>query len=202
MFHLESEGSVGVCEREGKCGILPIAPYHQFHSARKEAVEFARSRMADAADSMAHRVVPLVDDFEITDQEVGPVLTDHARLVHGAEMVRPYGTVRQMWLHAASGHVIAFIQFSVDMVAHELQLYDIEVRPEFRGRGLGRRTIAAVEKLTGMKMTHDGGYTVAGLRAIAPMFHDSEWIAREEKECFSPVEFVEDWDHMIPTNRP
>ena len=182
FYHIDENADATVCTvGADSCSVIPFKGYVQFHSdIKSEVYNVIDQQYYDTQEGVER--FRLSENVEITDTLVGSPETDVARLVSPlAPRKRLFGTTYHMWLLDTAGHTAAYIKVAHDTKANTLSLYDLEVRSQFRGRGLAQRTIRAVEAKFGLTMTHDGGYTPEGLRSIAPLFHDEQWI-KDEKD--------------------
>lgn len=89
-----------------------------------------------------------------------------------------------------------------------LALCDLEVRPEYRGKGLAKEIIRRVQESEDGKILYTSGcYTKTGYErlvrngeGLVPM---QQWRVRygdTHHEAFKDMTFVRDWDKMIPMN--
>lgn len=195
-YHISSSGNVVKCRAvKTACKAQPPEGYEQFHSEIEfEVYDVISRQYHDILEGIKRPRLP--KKFVVTDELIGSPDTDVERLSVSSEHNKPFGKVSHIWLSDTEGHPIAYIKVSQEEKG--LYLYDIEVREEFRGHGLSKRIIKAVEKNTGMKMKHEGGYTPEGLRSVAPLFHDEKWIEEEKERTFSSMKFVTDWDTKMP----
>ena len=78
-----------------------------------------------------------------------------------------------------------------------LMLCDVEVRESYRGQGLTRTLISAVEKIEGQPMWTSGGFTPLGAQALSWM-RVCPWDTPGVK--YKDMAFVQDWDTMSAIN--
>lgn len=199
-YHINARGESSVCSAEIKCTLVPADGVTQFHGSRAEvdsAIEGAYQVLANRDGLLRGvRKHKFSKSFEVSDDLIGSVETDADRLSVSSSVVRSFGVVSHMWLHDVEGRPIGYINVAVS--DGELFLYDIEIRSEFRGRGLSSRLIKAVELSSGMKMQHEGGYTAAGLATVAKHFRDDAGIESEKGQLYDDMTFVADWDNELP----
>lgn len=109
---------------------------------------------------------------------------------------RLHWTQYHCWM-VRDGVVVAYCSLDATTVGR-VELMDIEVREEYRGQKLSHQLLDLVEEVLGVPVVHEGGYTLAGLKAIAPIFHNEKTIAEKARELYEPTVFVHDWDNMVP----
>lgn len=200
-FHIDKHGNVARCAADKMpCKAQPSGNIRQFHGDNEQEVYVAIAKQyRSVLKSLRHNSVPLskVSKIEpVTDELIGHVLTDHERLSVSGRSETKFGVMVLHWLHDVEGRPIAYMKLSEEEGG--VFLYDIEVRPEYRGYGLSRRLLRAFEKVSGKKVEHEGGYTAAGLRSVAPLFHDSESLEKEKSQLYDDMSFVSDWDKQLP----
>lgn len=202
-YHISKNGNIVECTAHKRA--CPVQPddIEQCHSSDYRFVENFMLKQYDDIYSGVIRK-KFKKKFVISDALIGDDKTDVERLseltlLNYADIDDNFWRA-QTWLTDTEGRPIAFIEF-LKRNSTTLELCDIEVRPEFRGRKISKRIIQAVEKKMNMTMIHNGGYTADGLKHIAPLFHSGEDLrALTEKEVYSPMSFVMDWDRQYSAN--
>lgn len=199
-YHISKNGNIAECRANKRaCPVVPDDDLDQFHSENFEDVEnFMMRQYSDLNSGIVRK--RFSKKFTVSDELIGSEETDVERLtdvklLHYAKIDDSFWRA-QTWLKDTEGRPIAFIEL-MKKDDKTVELCDIEVRPEFRGRKLSRRLIKAVEKKMNMKMIHTGGYTTDGLKSIAPLFHSEESLKEvEKKKTYSEMSFVMDWDRQ------
>lgn len=199
-YHISKNGNTAECKATKRaCPVVPDGDLEQFHSEDFRDVEnFMMRQYSDLNSGIVRK--KFSKNFNVSDGLIGNEETDVERLtdvklLHYAKMNDSFWRA-QTWLTDTEGRPIAFIEF-MKRDDETLELCDIEVRPDFRGRKLSRRLVKAVEKQMNMKMIHTGGYTADGLKSIAPLFHSEESLKEiEKKKTYSEMSFVMDWDRQ------
>lgn len=104
------------------------------------------------------------------------------------------GGVRRRCFLQEEGRAVAFVDF-VEAEAR-LELWDIEVREEDRGRGHVRRIIDACEARFGKALVHEGGYTPEGFARVAHLFLTEEGKRQEQVKngLYPSTTFVVSWE--------
>lgn len=202
-YHISKSGNVVECRAvKGPCRAQPPPDLEQCHASDdREVYEHMNRQFADIFSGVKRKKFPPIT--EVTDELIGSPETDVERLTSRSEEKgwgNSMATSHQLWLHDTEERPIAFIQVNEYHSDNTLGICDIEVRPEYRGRKLGKRLIEAVEKKFEQKLNHYGGYTPDGLKSIAPLFKSKEEIATGDYSMFDPMTFVKDWDKAWPTN--
>lgn len=176
------------------CRAQPPDDMDQFHSEDSEAVyhNFAR-QYNDVMQGRKRKV--FAKDFVVDDALIGDEATDVERVsvLHEKKSfgMGPKILNRELWLHDTEGRPIGYMKIMEPDDRDEIQLFDVEIRPEFRGRRLSHRFIRAVSKKLGKPMVHRGGYTPEGAGALAKLFGREDYDAAPS---FNSMTFVEDWD--------
>lgn len=195
-YHINHIGRAEKCVTgPTKCTVKPHKKYNQFHAKNTTDIYNEMSKQYKK-EAEKYAVSKLPENIEITAELLGETTTDQDRLLIGSQHKKSFGNVYHLWLTDTENHPIAYIKVSLEDSG--LYLYDIEVRKQFRGYGISKRIIRAVEQKFKKKMQHEGIYTIEGLKKIAPLFHDSQWIEKEQEHVAPSMRFVIDWDHKIP----
>lgn len=194
-YHISRAGQVVPCRAvKGPCRARPPEDLEQFHHGSVEEVYRHLSRQYnDVMRGVKFKRNPPPE--VITDEIVGSPATDRSRLDKRQGFPGRWKTAHQVFLRDTEGRPMAFVHFNEDQQGGPLSLCDVEVRPEYRGRKLSHRLLKAVEEEFGKPLEHTGGYTLAGLKALAPLFHGEEDLTSGKvQDVFPPMTFVEDWD--------
>lgn len=111
--------------------------------------------------------------------------------------VQASGLRSQRWLALPTGLVVAFMETWAPDPA-QLWLCAVEVREPYRGAGLLREFVAAVEEQDHERLAVAGAFTASGLRALAflPLAPGARPVAR-----FNSMSFVKNWDLLIPVSK-
>lgn len=193
MYHINIHGAPAECEAASPetCTAKGPKGVGQFHSDDPDKIEgFMYAAHKNVLDGKKRRKFP--KEFVVTDELVGPADTDVERLSGDS-----YDGRHALWLRDTEGRPMAYLKIMEN--DETLQLCDLEVRPEFRGRGLVKRIVRAAELKHGKKMTHNGGYTPEGLVSIAPLFHSAEELSKiRDVHLYPSMTFVESWDSAYP----
>lgn len=105
---------------------------------------------ADLSDpSHAESLVALLDEYASSPEGGGQRLADHVRLHLPGEIVRrPHAHALIAWMEGrAVGLMIAFEGFSTFQCRPLLNIHDVIVSKDFRGRGISKRLFLAAEAL-------------------------------------------------------
>lgn len=197
-YHISKNGNIAECKATKRaCPVMPDDDLDQFHSEDPREVEnFMMRQYSDLNSGIVRK--KFSKKFTVSDELIGTEETDVERLteiklLRSAQMEdRSWNA--QTWLTDTENRPIAFIEF-LKRDDKTVELCDIEVRPEFRGRKLAKRLVKAVERKMNVKMIHTGGYTADGLKSIAPLFHSEESLEEVKKQmAYSDMSFVMDWD--------
>ena len=133
-------------------------------------------------------------DMVRTELSDGSALLTEVKRIHG---VYPMERA-QHWLIFPNAIPVAFCEslFKSKEDAHRLTLCDIEVRDEYRGAGLTREIVRAVEFYYNEEtMWTTGSFTPEGAKALGflPVLPDHCAEVR-----FRSMNFVRDWNNLIP----
>lgn len=105
----------------------------------------------------------------------------------------------QHWLILSSGNTVAFCESLYRSTENEykLVLCNIEVRDTYRGAGIAREIIRRVEAYYEAPMWTTGSFTPDGFRALSflPVY---PWETAGVK--FNPMNFVKNWENLVPNN--
>lgn len=98
------------------------------------------------------------------------------------------------WWRAENGTVVGHVKWM--LTEGVMFICDVEVREGWRGQGIARQMIQAVEVLEGETMFSSGSYTPLGYAALARG-------AKLAPGCEASIRhrdmtFVQDWDAMTP----
>lgn len=203
-FHITKDGSVAECRATEKtCPLTNKLPngLEQFHSDDWREVESHMMRQySDMNMNGTVKKLPYKKKFTVTGDLIGDSSTDVERLEEPVLSNTFNEYISHTWLKDTEGRPMGFIRYM--QIGKRLELCDVEVRPEFRGNGLGKRMIKAVEESLGNTMVHTGGYTDAGLRSIAPLFHSDDDVEelKNSSHTYNPMSFVLDWDRKYTKN--
>lgn len=199
-YHISKNGNIVECRATKRaCPVVPDDELEQFHSNDFREVEnFMMRQYSDLNSGIVRK--KFSKNFSVSDELIGNEEKDVERL--SDIKLLQYANINdsfwraQTWLTDTEGRPIAFIEF-MKKNDKTLELCDIEVRPEFRGRKISKRLVKAVEKKMNMAMIHTGGYTADGLKSIAPLFHSEESLREvKNKKTYSDMSFVMDWDRQ------
>lgn len=199
-YHISKNGNIAECKATKRaCPVMPDDDLDQFHSDDPREVEnFMMRQYSDLNSGIVRK--KFSKKFTVSDELIGTEETDVERLteiklLRYAQMEDRFWKA-QTWLTDTENRPIAFIEF-LKRDDKTVELCDIEVRPEFRGRKLAKRLVKAVERKMNVKMIHTGGYTADGLKSIAPLFHSEESLEEVKKQkTYSDMSFVMDWDRQ------
>ncbi len=103
---------------------------------------------------------------------------------------------KRAWLRDHEGTVLGMIHWSYSPGERfgEPCICDIEVREEYRGRGLAKRLILSVEDRLGERLHTTGGFTPEGQEALGntPQHPGHP----KPSHGYRSMSFVDDWDSM------
>lgn len=128
--------------------------------------------------------------------EVWEFEDDWTMLVESANRFHP--EYKRAWLLDHEGTPLGMIHWSHSPGERfgEACICDIEVREEFRGRGLAKRLILSVEDQIGERLHTTGGFTPEGEAALgATPQHPGH---PKPTHGYRSMNFVHDWDSLTP----
>ena len=115
-------------------------------------------------------------------------------LINVQRSTRDGTLVADAWWQIPDGPIAGYIKWW--RRGDDLRLGDVEVRSEWRRRGIARAMIAAVEAREGAVMRSSGSFTPDGLAALAA--HLPPLPGTSAQANTAPMSFVADWDSMRP----
>lgn len=200
-YHISKAGNIVQCKATKQaCKATPSDGFTQFHSEDRKEIEQHLTMQYNEFSTISKNVIKTYSPLpkEINLEVIGDEATDHQRLDEWSVSQNNFGNTSYLetFMHDAEGRPMGYIKLMDNDGA--LMLCDVEIREEYRGYKLGQRLIKAASKNTGREITHDGGYTLAGYKALYPMFKNERIEEVKESSSFQPMSFVLDWDRKFP----
>jgi GNAT superfamily N-acetyltransferase len=200
-YHISKRGEVVPCRAvKGPCRAQTPEDIEQVHGTVQEVYDHMQRQFNDNLKGVQRKTFPPIG--VVTDELVGSTETDNERTTQEDSEERYGSSGHHLFLHDTEGRAIAFIKV-LKYSNGQVELCDIEVRPEYRGRKLSQRLFKVVESRFGRKLKHEGSYTEDGWKHVAPYFKSEEELAFppggvERPRFVSPMTFIEDWDREWP----
>lgn len=113
-----------------------------------------------------------------------------------SHVIAPWSTgscVWEFWGSDDEHYPCAFMSCYVESQRGELIIIGLEVRPGWRGHGLGAKFIQAVQDYSGVPVRGDGFFTPKGWRSLQGVV---AVVAVPEKPLVPGRSFVHSWDRL------